>query len=80
MWYNQNNPDLSGVSTMVQFRNLPAKNVIGSQVYIGTLGTRVMNTQINTTYAIYPRPNIKSSEFSDASSPGYVTFFAVGTD
>lgn len=72
-------PDLSGISTMLQIRNLPMSVVAGGMIYIGALaGVRELVIQAVQAPQIYIRPNLKSSEFSNPAAPGIVTFVVFG--
>jgi len=79
--------DLSGVSTMLQIRNLPMNVVLGGSAYFAALnqnGTTVSGLNLvrsvivqgGTSY-LYIRPNITSAEFSSASSTGF-SFMIIG--
>lgn len=65
------NPNLSGVSTMIEIRNTPMTEVWGGSVYFSefhqTLYTHPTYIQASGNY-VYFRPNIKSSDFSNAST------------
>lgn len=70
-YYSSQGANLSGVSTMIQIRNLPMDVILGGNAYFASLQqsqyTHPVYVQSGTTY-LYLRPNIKSSEFSDATS------------
>lgn len=76
---SQQNPDLSGISTMMQIRNIPMQVSLGGSMYIGALnGSGGLQTFQATDAKVYPRPNIKSSDLADASSPGYFNILIFG--
>lgn len=65
------NPNLSGISTMLQIRNLPMTTVWGGSVYLSALQQSSLTRPIYIQPAdgrIYLRPNVKSSEFSNPTS------------
>ena len=80
-FYSTSSANLSGISTMLQIRNLPMTTVYGGSVYFGELQqsslTRPVYVQSGTSY-LYARPNVKSSDFSSASSTAF-GFMIIGT-
>lgn len=73
-YYAAYNPDLSGISTMLQIRNFPGK-VMGGQMYIAadSAGGAQLTVQGSLSNAVYFRPNWVSSRISSPTSPGNVT-------
>lgn len=72
-----NNPDLSGVSTMLQIRNLPSQvnAVIGGDVYVAGMSGQGSNLTIQGLAGnnVYIRPNATSENFPNPASPGWFT-------
>lgn len=76
---SQQNPDLSGISTMMQIRNIPMQVSLGGSLYIGALtGAGGQITFQATDGKVYPRPNIVSSQLSTPSQPGYFNILLFG--
>ena len=79
-FFANQNPDLSGISTMLQIRNLPMSSVLGGGIYIaamtGSGGTETVQATFSST--VYFRPNITSSMIPTPSAPGHVTFWLIG--
>lgn len=71
------NADLSGINTMVQFRNLPVEEVWGGNSYIAQLSRNISVVQ-GDSYYIYLRPNVTSSDFSTPSNVGILSVLFVG--
>ena len=73
--------NFSGISTMLQIRNLPMNVVLGGTAYIGELNQTSFDhpfvVQGGTSY-LYIRPNIKSSMLSTPSSTSNVSFMIIG--
>jgi hypothetical protein len=71
------NLNLSGVSTMLQIRNLPSQvnAILGGSIYIAnTSGSGAGQTiQGLGSSIVYIRPNLKSSNFSDPTTTGWFT-------
>lgn len=80
-FYSSASTNLSGISTMLQIRNLPMTTVYGGSVYFGELqqqsSANSVYVQSGTSY-LYARPNVKSSNFSSASSTAF-GFMIIGT-
>lgn len=70
--------DFSGINTMLQYRNLPYSATIvgGSTSFTNDLGD-YHSIQAGIFGRVYFRPNIKSSDFSDATKVAF-GFFAFG--
>ena len=76
---NTNNPNLSGINTMMQIRNLPMDEVWGGNIYIGGMTGAGSDRTFQTATYVYPRPNIKSSDITDAATaPGWFTLLIIG--
>lgn len=79
-----NNPNLSGISTMLIISGYPfIKRMIMGQIYIagmsGNGGDRTLQAQYSDTLAnTYFRPNILSSNISNPTAPGMFTCCLVG--
>jgi len=76
-----NGPDLSGISTMLQIRNVPIAHIIGGGAYFDfdmDRSSRAHVIQKADNGAIFIRPNVVSSDFSDASKPGYFLVWVLG--
>lgn len=75
------NPDLSGISTMMQIRNVPMDFVTGGMFYLAALtsGNGANQTIQGTTGKVYFRPNIVSTQLSNQTAPGIfsMTIFGV---
>lgn len=72
-----NNPNLSGISTMLQIRNLPSQvdTILGGSIYIASINGSGANQAIQGIGGgnIYIRPNIKSSDIANPTAPGWFT-------
>ena len=77
MTVSATNFDFSGVSTMIQIRNMPCTYCIGGTVFLQGLtstaksalkGIWIQGTQTNSKGAAYVRENVISSDFSNAST------------
>lgn len=84
-WLNSNECNFSNVSTMVQIRNFSRFEydyvfIIGGTFYsAGISANSGGNVAIQAvTDALYPRPNLTSSSWVTAASPGWTTFSAYG--
>lgn len=79
-YFYATDPNLSGISTMMQIRNLPMNLTIGGGIYINSLtgdegGKRTVQS---SNGRLYFRPNILSSQISNPTAPGYVSFWCFG--
>lgn len=72
------NSDLSGISTMLQIRNLPMDYVIGGTVYFGDLTAQGADYTFQAAPYVYFRPNITSSKFSNPSKIGNTSLMIIG--
>lgn len=72
-------PDLSGISTMMQIRNVPMNMVMGGSFYLAALNGNGSNHAIQgAAGSVYFRPNITSSQLSNPTSPGVFTLIIFG--
>lgn len=78
--YGDTGVNLSGISTMIQIRNLPM-HPFGGVLYIASLSGNGANQtfQYGGPSIAYIRPNLVSSSITNASSPGVVSFTLIGT-
>ena len=80
-WFSKNNPDFSGISTMLQIRNIPISYIFGGSMYIAALNQTSHDNSISIQGGgenLLPRPNIVSSDFSNPASPGAFSFAIFG--
>ena len=80
-WFSRNNPDFSGISTMLQIRNIPISYIFGGSMYIAALNQTSHDNSISIQGGgenLLPRPNIVSSDFSNPASPGTFSFAIFG--
>jgi len=80
---SSSNPlDLSGISTMMQIRNVPFNDVLGGIIYFSAFdmtGSKPPHVvQQSTRGEVYIRPNVVSSMFSNPSDPGGITVILFG--
>lgn len=80
---NSNQVDLTGISTMLQIRNLPMDFVYGGSVYIAGIkdGTSGASETIQASNYVYLRPNIQSGKLNGDGAPGsvgWVTMLLLG--
>ena len=78
MFISISNIDYSGISTMIQFRNLPCKLCIGGTIYLQGLTATATAAHkgewIQGSYSnAYVRANTISSDFGDAATGSAVT-------
>ena len=74
-----NTADLSGISTMLQIRNLPMTVVFGGGIYISAMSGQGGTITIQSTNGnVLFRPNIISANISTPETPGWVTCWLVG--
>ena len=80
-WVNSTSTDLSGISTMLQIRNLPCNDILGGEIYFGQLNqtsfSKPYKIQPYTSY-VYPRPNVTSNDFSTPASAGFMGMIIFG--
>lgn len=76
--------DFSGVSTMIQIRNLPCETCVGGTSFLGSLNVASIGS---VGYMIqgdgniaYPRPNVVSDNFENATSAARTKFVFFGHD
>ena len=77
-WFNINNINFSGISSMLQIRNLPCQRVLGGSAYFAGLSTSGGGITFQQANYLYFRPNIKSSSFANPTSSGWTSIFFVG--
>lgn len=75
---NTNAADLSGISTMMQIRNLPMDFAYGGNVYIANLSDQGASRTIQAGESFLIRPNLISSAMSTPASPGWVSMLIIG--
>lgn len=80
-WIQVNNLNFSGITQMMQIRNLPCNVILGGSLYFAGLksGAGALQT-IQMDSALLIRPNVVSSDFTDPSNPGWTTIFFIGVD
>lgn len=69
-WINMNNPDLSGINTMMQIRNLPMASALSGSIYIGGLAGNGGQCTVQFASAVFMRPNITSAQLANPLQPG----------
>lgn len=76
--------DFSGISTMLQIRNLPCNICAGGTLYFGGFTAAAENTKGNRVQGdgnvVYPRPNVISTDFGNPSSAVTNEFVFFGYD
>ena len=80
-WFSKNNPNFSGISTMLQIGNTPFSYIFGGSIYISTLNQNSHDNSFSIQGGnanLLIRPNIKSSDFSNPAQPGTFSFAAFG--
>lgn len=71
------NLDFSGISTMMQLRNMPCY-VLGGTFYCAGLSDNGGTKAVQSAAHFYLRPNIKSSDFTNATTTGVTTISFYG--
>ena len=69
-WVSMNNPDLSGINTMMQIRNLPMASVLSGSIYIGGLAGNGGQNTVQFASEVYMRPNITSAQITNPLQSG----------
>ena len=80
-YINVNNQDFSGISTMLQIRNLPMETVLSGICYFAgnaTSGADKVIQMVGGTNHLYPRPNMTSAYFSNPSANGWTSILIFG--
>lgn len=82
-WIGAENVNYTGISTMLQFRNAPCNTILGGTCYFadmkdGTTGASRVIQRSST--GIWPRPNIKSTDFNTPSGNGITNITFIGAD
>lgn len=84
MFIYQSNIDYSGITTMVQYRNLPCTNCIGGTVYLqgrkGSIAKDIGAYIQGSSNRAYVRENIVSTDFSNPTSSGITNVVLFGYD
>ena len=73
------NLDFSGISMMLQIRNIPCTTILSGMLYFGAVADSGANLTVQASNdAIYIRPNLTSASFSNPTASGTTTMVLIG--
>jgi len=73
------NLDFSGISVMLQIRNIPCSTILGGMLYFGNVADSGANLTVQAAPgAVYIRPNLTSASFLNPTASGTTTMVLIG--
>ena len=73
------NLDFSGISMMLQIRNIPCTTILSGMLHFGSVADNGGNLTVQASNgAVYIRPNLTSASFSNPTASGTTTMVLIG--